>query len=83
MPENLIPKKYVHYTNLSADLNSNITEIMEDYKALVAKAKSMGLDIRLYPESTTLVLYFNDDYPDSLLVDKHVSSFRKGEEDVI
>lgn len=77
MSKDLTAKPYIHYTNISPDLNSNITELMEDYKALVEKAKSMGLDIRLYPESTTLELYFNDDYPDTLLVDKHVSSFKQ------
>ena len=56
-----------------------IAELMEDYDKLVEKAKSYGLDIRLYPESTTLVLYFHDDYPDTLLVDKCLSSEKKGE----
>lgn len=62
------------YTHVSEELNNAITEIMEDYKRLVEKAKSKGLDIRLYPNSVTLELYFHDDYPDTLLVDKDTSS---------
>lgn len=60
-------------------LNPMINELMEDFDRLVEKAKGYGLDIRLYPESETLVLYFHDDYPDTLLVDKSLSSKRKGE----
>lgn len=65
------------YTHTSKELNDVITEIMEDYKALVEKAKSKGLDIRLYPNSETLELYFHDDYPHTLLVDKDLSSVVK------
>lgn len=62
------------YTHCSKELNDIITELMEDYDKLVNKAKGYGLDIRLYTNSKTLVLYFNDDYPDTLLVDKDLSS---------
>lgn len=65
------------YTHYSAELNEKVTELMEDYAKLVKKAKSFGLDIRLYDESETLELYFNDDYPDTLLVDKSLSSLRR------
>ena len=61
------------YTHCSNKLNEQVTELMEDYDKLLKKAKSYGLDIRLYPESETLELYFNDDYPDTLLVDKNLS----------
>lgn len=67
------------YTHVSPKLNSQVSELMKDYAALVTKAKSFGLDIRLTPESRSLELYFNDDYPDTLLVDKYVSSFTKEE----
>ena len=67
------------YTHTNEELNAILTELMNDYDALVEKAKSYGLDIRLYPESETLVLYFHDDYPDTLLVDKYFSSKKKGE----
>ena len=66
------------YTH-NEDLNSVITELMNDWYRLVDKAKHYGMDIRLHPESETLKLYFHDDYPDTLLVDKELSSKRKGE----
>lgn len=65
------------YTNYGRDLNDKIAELMDDYNSLLTKAKSFGMDIRLYPESETLDLYFNDDYPDTLLVDKESSSRRR------
>lgn len=65
------------YTHCSEELNNKVAELMDDFDKLVAKAKKHGLDIRLYPESDTLVLYFNDDYPDALLVDKALSNVKK------
>ena len=65
------------YTHYSDELNDMVAELMDDYAKLVEKAKSFGLDIRLYDESETLELYFNDDYPDTLLVDKSLSSLRR------
>ena len=65
------------YTHRSEELNIKVSEIMSDFNHLVNKAKTFGLDIRLHPESESLVLYFNDDYPDTLLVDKSESSKRK------
>lgn len=65
------------YTHCSEELNNMIAELMDDFDKLVVKAKSFGLDIRLYDESETLVLYYNDDYPDTLLVDKDLSSIRR------
>ena len=68
------------WTHCSEELNDIINELMDDYDALVAKAQRYGLDIRLYAESETLVLYYNDDYPDTLLVDKDSSSERRGKQ---
>ena len=65
------------YTRQSDELNSIICELMDDYENLVKKAKSHGLDIRLHPGAPTLELYFHDDYPDTLLVDKYPSSERR------
>ena len=65
------------YTHTNSELNDRITELMEDYAKIVEKAKSFGLDIRLFNDSETLELYFHDDYPDTLLVDKHQSSLRR------
>lgn len=65
------------YTHCSDELNDIIAELMDDFDNLISKAKSHGLDIRLYDESETLVLYYNDDYPDTLLVDKDLSSQRR------
>lgn len=62
------------YTRISEELNDRITEIMNDWNELVVKTKNYGLDIKLAPDSqTTLELYFNDDYPDTILVDKYTS----------
>ena len=63
-------KAKLPYTHSSVELNNKISELMDDYTKLVDKAKSFGLDIRLYSDSPTLILYYNDDYPDTLLVDK-------------
>jgi hypothetical protein len=47
---------------------------MNDWHKLVEKAKSNGMDIRFAPNSTeTLELYFHDDYPNLILVDKSIS----------
>lgn len=69
-------KKLV-WTHCSEELDAMICELMNDWDNLVNKAKRFGLDIRLRPESETLVLYYNDDYPDTLLVDKYFSEMRK------
>lgn len=58
------------HTHTSEELNAKVTELMDDYARFVEKAKSFGLDIRLFPYGETLKLYFHDDYPDTLLVDK-------------
>lgn len=54
--------------------NVIITGLMMDWQNLVEKAKAAGIDIRFAPNCTeTLELYFHDDYPNLLLVDKWVS----------
>lgn len=59
------------HTRTDPVLNSHITEIINDFDALIVKAKSYGLDIKLTPNSTSsLELYFHDDYPNTILVDK-------------
>ena len=59
------------HTRTDPILNNHITEIINDFHTLVEKAKSYGLDIKLTPNSTdSLELYFHDDYPDIILVDK-------------
>ena len=59
------------HTRADPVLNAHITEIIDDFHAVVEKAKSYGLDIKLTPNSTdSLELYFHDDYPDTILVDK-------------
>ena len=58
------------------ELNKAVTEIMNDWNELVNKAFKLGFRIRLYPEAAPLVLYFHDDYPDSILVDKGLSSLK-------
>ena len=69
-----MPRSKLPYTRLGEDLNNKISAIMEDYSNLIAKAKSYGLDIKFAPDSkNSLELYFNDDYPDSIIVDKEIS----------
>ena len=69
MAENKLP-----YSRISEELNDKVTELMSDWSRLVDKAKEMGLDIKFATDSqNTLELYFNDDYPDTLLVDKDIS----------
>ena len=59
------------YTRIDTTLNDQITEIIDDFKKLILKANSYGLDIKLTPYSeSSLELYFHDDYPDTILVDK-------------
>lgn len=59
------------HTRTDPVLNDHITEIINDFQKLIEKAKSFGLDIKLTPNSeTSLELYFHDDYPDTILVDK-------------
>lgn len=68
------------YTRTSKNLNDIVSELMSDYQKLVDKAKSNGLDIRYAPNADhTLELYFHDDYPDTLLVDKEISCKPRGE----
>lgn len=67
------PPADLPYTHIE-ELNPIITELMNDWYDLVKKAKSYGMDIRFAPNcKETLELYFHDDYPDILLVDKEVS----------
>jgi len=62
------------YTRVDESLNEKIGIIMNDYKNLLNKAKEFGLDIKLHTNSeNSLELYYNDDYPDTILVDKSTS----------
>lgn len=62
------------YTHTSEELNNKVTEVMNEWDKFVAKAKSLGFDIKLAPNTKTLELYFHDDYPNMILVDKCLSS---------
>lgn len=61
------------YTHISKELNNRVTEVMDEWDKFVAKVKSLGFDIRLAPYTKPLELYFHDDYPDMILVDKDLS----------
>ena len=61
------------YTHTDDRLNEIVTELMNDWEQLLHKAKSYGMDICYAPGSDTLTLYFHDDYPNMLLVDKYFS----------
>lgn len=65
-------KEQFPYTRTDEKLNAVVKELMGDFEALVVKAKQKGLDIRLHPTAPSLALYFHDDYPDTLLVDKYL-----------
>lgn len=59
------------HTRIDPVLNSYIKEVLDEFHGLIVKAKTFGLDIKLTPNSTSsLELYFHDDYPDTILVDK-------------
>lgn len=59
------------HTRTDPVLNSYIKEILDEFHGLITKAKTFGLDIKLTPNSkSSLELYFHDDYPDTILVDK-------------
>ena len=58
------------YTHISEELNQNIAAAMKLYENFLAGAKELGFDVRLSPTTETLELYFHDDYPDLLWVDK-------------
>ena len=65
------------YTHISEELNDVLVDIMTDWRNLVIKAKNHGLDIKFAPDSKhTLELYFHDDYPYTILVDKDISCER-------
>ena len=66
-------KNELPYTRIEG-LNNIVTELMTDWDRLVEKANSYGMSIRFAPNATEpLVLYFHDDYPNMLLVDKSIS----------
>ena len=62
-------------------LNRRVSIVMASYKIFLKIAKSLGFDVCLRVGSETLELYFNNDYPDLILVDKYFSNMpkRKGE----
>lgn len=62
------------WTRCNAELNERISAIIDSFEALKRMAKKLGLPIRLVAdERSELVLYFHDDYPDMILVDKSES----------
>ena len=71
-------RKHLPYTH-DVILNAAVSDILDDWNRLVEKARGYGLDICLAPGTETLELYFHDDYPDMILVDKEESSRMKGD----
>ena len=68
MSENNMP--YTH----NEELNIIVTDIMNDWHHLLDKAKSYNMDIKFASNSeNSLELYFHDDYPNMILVDKEIS----------
>lgn len=64
-------KTNLPHTRIDPTLNDHIDEIIAGFRELIEKAKSYGLDIKLTPNSEdSLELYFHDDYPNTILVDK-------------
>lgn len=63
------PLPYTH----NKKLNKTVTKLMKSYNRFLKLCKKSGFDVRFYPDDTdTLTLYFNDDCPNLLLVDKDV-----------
>lgn len=55
------------------DTNQSLHYIMEEFERLVKHARLLGFDIRLTPDSKDdLGLYYHEDYPGLILVDKSV-----------
>lgn len=62
------------WTRRNADLNERISAIIDGFEALKRMAEMLGLPIRLVADDESeLFLYFHDDYPDMILVDKSLS----------
>lgn len=74
-------RKRLPYTRTSKRLNQKIALVMAAYKAFLKFAKGLGFDVCLNVGSETLVLYFHDDYPNLILVDKAASSIMKRRND--
>lgn len=61
----------LYYTHTDLVEKEKITTIINSFNNLVSMAKMLGYDIKLHPDSKqSLELYFNDDYPGIILVDK-------------
>ena len=60
------------YTRTDEEANKIITSIIEEFNTLARKAESLGYPIKLHVNSSeSLCLYYHDDYPDMILVDKY------------
>lgn len=54
------------------------SELLRDWTNLVYKTKEYGMDIRFAPDCLeTLELYYHEDYPNMLLVDKSISRYEQ------
>ena len=63
------PKEYCS----DPEKNEILRDIMDAFERLVIQAKALGFDIRLSPDSkNSLELYYHEDYPGLILVDKSV-----------
>lgn len=62
------------HTRTSKEVNSTVSTIIEAFNDVIKMANDMGYPIKLYPESEdSLNIYYNDDYPNMILVDKYLS----------
>lgn len=60
------------HTHTDPVKNEKIIAIIDSFNNLVSMAKMLGYDIKLHPDSKqSLELYFHDDYPGIILVDKY------------
>ena len=61
-------------TGITTETNPAITTIIEAFNDIIKMAEDMGYPIKLYPESeTSLYVYYHDDHPNMILVDKYRS----------
>ena len=71
MYEAVEPEQLPH-THTDLVENEKITTIINSFNNLISMAKMLGYDIKLHPDSKqSLELYFHDDYPGIILVDKY------------
>lgn len=59
------------YSRVDTEVNETVTAIIENFNNLAIMAEKLGFPIKLHTNSKgSLVLYYHDDHPNMILVDK-------------